>query len=48
MDPFLDSLLIRLNSVGADVAHSYFSTRAILPDSRPQQQQQQQQSLANP
>ena len=47
MDPFLDSLLVRLNYVGDDVARSYFSTRAILPDSRPQQQQQQQ-SLATP
>jgi uncharacterized alpha-E superfamily protein len=42
MDPFLNSLLIKMNSVGDDVARTYFSTRAILPDSRPQQQQQQQ------
>ena len=42
MDPFLNALLERLNGVGVDVMRAYFSTRIILPDSRPQQQQQQQ------
>jgi uncharacterized alpha-E superfamily protein len=42
MDPFLNSLLIRLNGIGVEVARTYFTTRVILPDSRPQQQQQQQ------
>ena len=43
MDPYLDKLLYRLNSIGDDVARAYFNTRVILPDSRPQYQQQQQQ-----
>ncbi len=42
MDPFLNALLIRLNGIGVDIANTFFSTRVILPDSRPQQQQQQQ------
>jgi uncharacterized alpha-E superfamily protein len=43
MYPFLNSLMVRLNGIGAEVARTYFTTRVILPDSRPQQQQQQQQ-----
>ncbi len=43
MDPYLNQLLVRLNSIGDDVARAYFTTRVILPDSRPQHQQQQQQ-----
>jgi uncharacterized alpha-E superfamily protein len=42
MDPYLEQLLIRLNIVGDDISRAYFTTRVILPDSRPQQQQQQQ------
>ncbi|NMB88035.1 MAG: alpha-E domain-containing protein [Chloroflexi bacterium] len=42
MDPYLHRLLLRLNAVGDDIAQAYFTTRVILPDSRPQQQQQQQ------
>lgn len=42
MDPYLEKLLIRLNTVGDDITRAYFNTRVILPDSRPQQQQQQQ------
>jgi uncharacterized alpha-E superfamily protein len=41
MDPYLNKLLIRLNYIGDDVARAYFTTRVILPDSRPQHQQQQ-------
>ncbi len=43
MEAYLNQLLLRLNSVGADVARTYFNTRVILPDERPRQQQQQQQ-----
>jgi len=46
MDPFLEKLLLRLNSVGDEVERAYFSTRIILPDRRPQQQQQQQAAMA--
>ena len=42
MDPYLNKLLVRLNTVGDDIARAYFNTRVILPDSRPQHQQQQQ------
>ncbi len=42
MDPCLNQLLVRLNAIGDDVARAYFTTRVILPDSRPQHQQQQQ------
>jgi uncharacterized alpha-E superfamily protein len=42
MDPYLEQLLVRLNTVGDDIARAFFNTRVILPDSRPQQQQQQQ------
>jgi len=42
MYPFLNSLMVRLNGIGGEIARAYFSTRVILPDSRPQQQQQQQ------
>ncbi len=42
MDPYLTQLLARLNQVGNDIARAYFTTRVILPDTRPQQQQQQQ------
>jgi len=42
MDPYLEQLLIRLNSVGSDITRTYFNTRLILPETRPQQQQQQQ------
>jgi uncharacterized alpha-E superfamily protein len=42
MDPYLQNLLVRLNAVDNDIANAYFTTRVILPDSRPQQQQQQQ------
>jgi uncharacterized alpha-E superfamily protein len=42
MDPYLNKLLIRMNAIGDDVARAYFTTRVILPDSRPQHQQQQQ------
>jgi uncharacterized alpha-E superfamily protein len=43
MDPFLRRFLVRLNSIGDDIARTYFSTSVILPDERPRQQQQQQQ-----
>jgi uncharacterized alpha-E superfamily protein len=43
MEPFLASLLERLNMVGDEIVRTYFSTRAIVPDGRPRQQQQQQQ-----
>jgi uncharacterized alpha-E superfamily protein len=43
MDPFLTRLLHQLNSVGDDIARTYFNTSIILPDERPRQQQQQQQ-----
>ena len=43
MDPFLGNFLIRLNSIGGDIARTYFNTSIILPDERPRQQQQQQQ-----
>jgi len=43
MDPFLSRFLVRLNSVGDDIARTYFNTSIILPDERPRQQQQQQQ-----
>ena len=43
MDPFLGNFLIRLNSLGGDIARTYFNTSIILPDERPRQQQQQQQ-----
>jgi len=43
MDPFLSRFLVRLNSVGDEVARIYFNTSVILPDERPRQQQQQQQ-----
>ncbi len=43
MDPFLSRFLTRLNSIGDDIARSYFNTSIILPDERPRQQQQQQQ-----
>lgn len=42
LDPYLNKLLIEMNSVGHDIARTYFNTRVILPDVRPQQQQQQQ------
>ena len=43
MDPFLNAVMVRLNGIGMDIARNFFTTRVILPDSRPQQQQQQQQ-----
>jgi len=43
MDPFLSRFLVRLNSIGGDIARMYFNTSIILPDERPRQQQQQQQ-----
>lgn len=43
LHPFLWNFLLRLNSVGNDIAGTYFSTSVILPDERPRQQQQQQQ-----
>jgi len=43
MDPFLGDFLIRLNSIGGDIARTFFNTSIILPDERPRQQQQQQQ-----
>ena len=42
MDPYLNKLLVRMNAISDDVARAYFTTRVILPDSRPQHQQQQQ------
>jgi len=42
LDPFLSRLLLQLNSIGADIARTYFNTSLILPDERPRQQQQQQ------
>ena len=45
MDPFLSRFLVRLNSIGDDIARTYFSTSIILPDERPRQQQQQQQQM---
>jgi len=43
MSPFLGRFLERLNSIGDDIARTYFNTSIILPDERPRQQQQQQQ-----
>ena len=43
MHPFLWNFLLRLNSIGDDIARTYFNTSIILPDERPRQQQQQQQ-----
>jgi uncharacterized alpha-E superfamily protein len=43
MDPFLGGFLTRLNSIGDEIARTYFNTSIILPDERPRQQQQQQQ-----
>jgi len=43
MDPFLTDSLTRLNSIGDEIARTYFNTSIILPDERPRQQQQQQQ-----
>jgi len=43
MDPFLTDSLTRLNSIGEEIARTYFNTSIILPDERPRQQQQQQQ-----
>jgi len=43
MDPFLSQFLNRLNSIGDEIARTYFNTSIILPDERPRQQQQQQQ-----
>lgn len=43
MDPFLGNFLIRLNSIGDEIARTYFNTSIILPHERPRQQQQQQQ-----
>jgi len=43
MDPFLSRFLNRLNSIGDEIARTYFNTSIILPDERPRQQQQQQQ-----
>jgi uncharacterized alpha-E superfamily protein len=43
LHPFLWAFLLRLNTVGNDIAGTYFSTSVILPDERPRQQQQQQQ-----
>ena len=43
MNPFLNRFLVRLNSIGDDIARTYFNTSVILPDERPRQQQQQQQ-----
>jgi uncharacterized alpha-E superfamily protein len=43
MDPFLSRLLVRLNTIGDEIARTYFNTSVILPDERPRQQQQQQQ-----
>ncbi|MBK9927541.1 MAG: alpha-E domain-containing protein [Anaerolineales bacterium] len=43
MDPFLSKFLTRLNSIGDEIARTYFNTSVILPDERPRQQQQQQQ-----
>jgi uncharacterized alpha-E superfamily protein len=48
MDPFLTRLMERLNGVGVDIVRTFFSTRVILPEMRPQQQQQQQQSVEKP
>lgn len=43
MNPFLRRFLVRLNSIGDNIARTYFNTSVILPDERPRQQQQQQQ-----
>jgi len=43
MEPFLSKFLTRLNSIGDEIARTYFNTSIILPDERPRQQQQQQQ-----
>jgi len=43
MEPFLRRFLTRLNSIGDEIARTYFNTSIILPDERPRQQQQQQQ-----
>ncbi|HAV77919.1 MAG TPA: hypothetical protein DCX53_11270 [Anaerolineae bacterium] len=43
MNPFLNRFLAQLNSLGGDIARTYFNTSIILPEERPRQQQQQQQ-----
>lgn len=43
LDAYLAQLLLRLNTVGDELARTYFNTQVILPDERPRQQQQQQQ-----
>ncbi len=43
MDPYLNQLLKRINSVDEEIAKAYFNTQVVLPGLRPQQAQQQQQ-----
>jgi uncharacterized alpha-E superfamily protein len=43
MDPYLNQLLARLNSVDEDITRTYFNTQVVLPGRKPQQAQQQQQ-----
>jgi uncharacterized alpha-E superfamily protein len=43
MDPYLNQLLARLNSVDEDITRAYFNTQVVLPGRKPQQAQQQQQ-----
>lgn len=42
MDPYLNQLLKRINSVDEEIAKAYFNTQVVLPGLRPQQAQQQQ------
>ncbi len=42
MDPYLNQLLARLNSVDEDITRTYFNTQVVLPGRKPQQAQQQQ------
>lgn len=42
MDPYLNQLMARLNSVDEEIARTYFNTQVVLPGRKPQQAQQQQ------
>jgi uncharacterized alpha-E superfamily protein len=43
MDPYLNQLIKRLNTIDEEISRAYFNTQVVLPGLRPQQAQQQQQ-----
>ncbi len=45
LDPYLKRLVARLNIIGSEIGKTYFNTRVIFPESRPQEQQQQQEKI---